>query len=398
MRQRRSCIRHGLVLGLLGLGLLGLAIPLAAQPTVSIVYPTAEGASYGELEVSAVVSGGAVESVEFYVDGVLAGTVAKPPYRLKVDVGYENTEHRYRVVARDASGGLGEASVVTPAIKVDMQLDVELKQLYVTVRRGGSRNLENDRGDFRIFDNGATQEIVTFERGEVPITAVVLLDASESMQDGRLEKALSGARSFFSGLRELDQAMVLLFSDRLVRSTDFSSDQAVFASALQGVRAEGGTAVNDHLYLALKRLETQPGRPVVILFSDGTDVHSALPMREVLWKANRSQALIYWILLEGEGKSGGDTITTAWRNGPGNKEEVELLRKAVDQSGGTVVSIARVEELAGAFRDILAELREQYVLGYYPNNLKSDGSWHKVKVDLTSSTASVRHRGGYVDE
>lgn len=387
------------------LSLLALILPAwgamasASSIAVAILNPRADEPSYGEFEIEAdVFADEAIQRVEFFVDGEPVGTATKRPFRVRVDLGFENSEHEYRVVAYGVSGATGEETMVTPAIAVDMQMDVELQQLYVTVNRGSRRDLSLAREDFTIRDNGEEQQLVTFERGEVPITAVVLLDASESMQGIRLEKALEGARLFVNGLEGLDQGMILLFSDRLLRATRFSSEPTVLTAALDGVTADGGTAVNDHLYLALKRLEAQPGRPVVVLFSDGTDAHSALPMREVLWKAGRSQALIYWILLEGEGRSGGDTISTAWRDGEANKEEVKLLREVVDRSGGRVYSIARPGELVGAFQDILAELREQYVLGYYPSNLRKDGSWHRVRVDVGSLGMRVRHRGGYVDE
>lgn len=378
---------------------LGPAGASADSPiAVAITNPAPDTPSFGAFEVEAeVYSQEPIQKVEFYVDGRLVGAANKRPYRVKVDLGYENEEHTYRVVARGASGATGEETLITPAISVDMLMNVELQQLYVTVNRGQDRDLDLDRGDFRVLDDGQPQELVTFEQGEVPLTAVVLLDASESMQGTRLQKALEGARVFIDGLQGLDQGMVMLFSDHLLRSTPFSSDSQVLGNVLENVAATGGTALNDHLYLALKRLETQPGRPVVVLFSDGTDAHSALPMEEVLWKVNRSQALLYWILLEGEGRSGGDTISTAWRDGEANKRELELLRKAVNQSGGQIYSIARPDELVGAFRDILAELREQYVLGYYPSNSRGDGSWHKVKVEVRPFGLRVRHRGGYVD-
>ncbi len=370
----------------------------AAAAEVSIVYPKATETSYGELEVAAEVTGvEQLERVDFYVDGRLAGSRKAPPFRLKVDVGWENQAHSYRVVAVSRLGNT-EATVTTPAIVVDEQVQVNLKQLYVTVTSGGKRALNLDRGDFEVYDDGKKQEIITFERGEVPITAVVLLDVSESMVGERLAKALEGARIFVDGLADLDQAMVLLFSDRVVRTTAFSNQRPVLHAALTGVEAHGGTAVNDHVYLALKQLDGQPtGRPVIVLFSDGTDVHSVLSMREVVWKASRSQALLYWISLEGEGKAGGDTISTAWRNGEASKEEAQLLRDAVETSGGEIYKIAEPEELAGAFRAILAELREQYVIGYYPSNARGDGSWHKVKVEA-KGFSRARHRGGYVDE
>jgi Ca-activated chloride channel family protein len=136
---------------------------------------------------------------------------------------------------------------------------------------------------------------------------------------------------------------------------------------------------------------------VVVLFSDGTDAHSVMSMSDVLWKARRSQALVYWVRLEGPATSG-DTISTAWRNGDASKEEAKLLDKVVNESGGSTYTIRQPEELASAFGDILAELREQYVIGYYPSEARHDGSWRKVRVAVERGGVRVRHREGYVDE
>lgn len=366
--------------------------------TVTITNPKASEASYGEFEVAVVVAAAEpIKAVEFYVDGQLAGTVTNPPYKMKVNVGWENQEHRYRVVAVAASGTRTESSLTTVAVKVDATIEVELKQLYVTVSDGGKRVLDLPRKAFEILDQGKRQDLVTFEKGDVPLTAVVLLDSSESMKGVRLEKALEGARVFVDGLKGLDQGMVVLFADRLIRASEFSSVSAEVAQSLAGVHAEGGSAINDHLYLALKRLEAQPGRPVIVLLSDGVDVHSTLPMEEVVWKASRSQALIYWIQLTDEGKASGDTISTAWRNGDQSKREFEQLSQAVNTSGGEIIPIAKPEQFLGAFTTILEDLRSQYVLGYYPSDAMGDGSWRKVKVSVDKFGYRVRHRGGYVD-
>ncbi len=378
--------------------LLGAASAQGQEVSVTITYPSAGQASYGEFELAATVNAAEpIKAVEFYVDGQLAGTVTQPPYKLKVDVGWENQDHRYRVVAIAASGARAESAITTPAVQVDASIEVELKQLYVTVSDGGKRILDLPRKSFEIIDEGKEQDLVTFEKGDVPLTAVVLLDSSESMKGTRLEKALEGARLFFGGLKGLDQGMIVLFADRMLRSSEFSSNVAELERSLSGVEAEGGSAVNDHLYLALKRLEAQPGRPVIVLLSDGVDVHSALSMEEVVWKASRSQALIYWIQLAGEGKTSGDSISTAWRNGDQSKAEFEKLSQAVNTSGGEIIPITKPDEFVNAFGTILEDLRSQYVLGYYPSDAQGDGSWRKVRVSVDKFGYRVRHRGGYVD-
>ncbi len=374
-----------------------LAAEGGSAVAIAIINPLAGETSYGEFDLEAdVFSEEVLAKVEFWVDGAKLGVATQRPYRLRVDVGYENEEHTYRIIATTVTGITKEEILVTPALSVDMEIDLKLQQLYVTALRSGERALDLKRADFSIFDGNQRQEIVTFERGDVPITAVMLLDASESMGGGRLDKALSGARTFVEGLQEIDQSRLLLFSDQVLVSTDFTNRPEEILRSLKGARPSGGTAVNDHLFMALKQLETQSGRPVVLLFSDGTDAHSVMSMDDVLWKARRSQALVYWVRLEAMGAQG-DTISTAWRNGEASREESRLLNKVVNDSGGSTYTIERAEQLPEAFRDILDELRQQYVIGYYPSESHGDGSWRKVRVAVGRAGIRVRHREGYVD-
>ena len=67
------------------------------------------------------------------------------------------------------------------------------------------------------------------------------------------------------------------------------------------------------------------------------------------------------------------------------------------ESGGRILAHRQVDELEGAFRNILQELREQYALGYYPSDVRKDGRWHDVRVDVPRVGVRVRTRDGYVD-
>ncbi len=379
--------------------LLASGIASAAPPELVIVSPPEDTPVYGEVEILAsVFSDEPIERVEIWADGKLVAALTDEPWQATTDLGYDNKPHRLKVVAVMANGLSREALRTTPIVQVDMELAVQLQQLYVSVGENAGRDHQLARDSFVILDNGTRQSLVTFERGEVPITAAILLDASQSMQGGRLAKALEGARAFVDGLTELDKASILLFSDRLVRRTEFASEPGTLLASLEGVEARGGTAVNDHLYLALKGLEGEPGRPVVILLSDGADVHSVLSMRDVLWKVSRSQALIYWVLLQEQGKAGGDTFSSAWRDGEATRKEARALQEAIEISGGRTVSVQKLEDLAATFSEILRDLRGQYVLGYYPSNLSGSRRWHKVEVRVEEPGVRVRHRGGYFDE
>ena len=385
----------------------GLAIPgsvvgqdaTAEILDVAITKPPPGQPMFGEVEFEAdVYPPESVARVEFLVDGELVGEADAAPFLITTDVGQDNREHRFEVRAYSPSGQVVDALLVSPSIRVDDDVVAELQQLYVTVTTSGGsqRVLDLEQEEFAIIDDGDQQELVTFARGDVRLTAAILIDSSASMRGERLRYALRGAATFVNGIRDIDDASLVLFSDRLLHSTPFSHDLEVLTSGLGQREAAGGTALNDHLYLALKRLEHQQGRRVVILLSDGLDSHSALRMTHVTWLARRSRALIYW-LRTGSRTEALKPRTSAWKDPDEYRAEYEELTRTVLETGGRIVTLSRIEDAEAAFREILAELREQYVLGYYPTVSRGDGAWHRVTVRVRRSGLLVRTRGGYVD-
>ncbi len=50
-----------------------------------------------------------------------------------------------------------------------------------------------------------------------------------------------------------------------------------------------------------------------------------------------------------------------------------------EDTGGRVIEVHNEGSLEKAFDEISQELRSQYVLGYYPTNLKRDGTFRKIQ-------------------
>jgi Ca-activated chloride channel family protein len=367
---------------------------------VAILEPSPFAAVSGRVEVVMEVEAlQPVERVQLFVDGRLMAELTEAPWQTTVDVGPENKEHVFRAVAHTAGGLSGEMTLQTPAIEVDEVLELPLQQLYVTVTRGSERVTGLSRGAFRVIDDGHVQDMVTFEGGDAPLTAVLLVDSSESMQGERLRAAIRGAQAFTAGMRKLDEAMAVLFADELLQASPFTDEPSVVRASLEGVQAGGGTALTDHLYAAFKILDGRQGRRVIVVLSDGFDVYSALRMKDVLWKAQRSQAIVYWIQLQDRSVPGSEPglFSSAWRGAEENREEYETLRRLVVESGGRIAAIDDIDQVESAFQGILAELRDQYVLGYYPTDLRHDGSWRAVEVQVRGAANRVRVREGYVD-
>jgi len=305
--------------------------------------------------------------------------------------------HDIEVAALRSDGTMVRNSIQTARVTTDLEIDVDLQQLYVTIERDGRRVLDLDEKSFRILDGRAPQTIVTFERGNVPFTSVLLVDSSTSMQGRKLPTALRGVRTFIRSLRRLDEAKLVLFSDRIQLETAFTGSSTILSMGLGAVEADGGTALNDAVFLAQKRLETRQGRKVIVLLSDGIDVESILSMEQVLWLSRRRQAALYWIRLPRPGETSRSRHFSTWRNAREHSRQLELLQEAVADTGGRVITIAAIDEVAAAFDRLLKELREQYVLGYYPSITRGSGVWHDVEVKLVEPELTVRTRTGYLE-
>jgi Ca-activated chloride channel family protein len=388
---------------------LAASLPATAQTAppeesirVFLDKPDRSTPAFGTVEmVASVGSDEPVERVVLYVDGIVAAELTEPPFSAVVEVGTENRRHRFEAIAYAVSGATARTFFTTPRIRVDEEVTISLQQLYVTVTRDDERVTDLTQQQFTVTDQGRRQELVTFARGDIPFTAAVLLDSSTSMAGDKLRAALGGAKAFFDGMSPLDEGRLIVFSDRILHSSPFTSYPEVLSAGLGGVRAAGGTALADHLYLALKQLQERQGRRVVILLSDGVDSHSVLSMADALGQARRSQALIYWLRLPyGSGRADADglpRLASAWRGSDDYDREFALLSQTVLESGGRITTLAAMSEIGPAFEEIRQELREQYVLGYYPTLKRRDGSWHKVQVKLRDSSLEVRVRDGYND-
>lgn len=365
-----------------------------APATIRITSPAPGKPLFGRVEVVVETDRQDLLSVEIFVDGQSVTLFETGPYRVVVDVGQNNEEHRFDARATHPDGE-ELVSLTSPVFSVDQVVTAELRQLYVTVRGAAQVVSDLEKESFIIQDEGVRQEIVTFGRGDLRLQASILVDSSTSMTEGRLGFALRGAREFMAGLGPEDEASVTLFSDRLLRRTPFSSDPEVVLESLSGVEPGGGTALNDQLYLSLKLTERRLGRRVVILLSDGIDSHSALTMRDVAWVARRSRSMIYWIRTgDGDGRK---SRYSAWKSPDDYRRDTVLLERLVAESGGRVMLLDRIEDAESILRQIVQELKGQLVLGYYPSAVRKDGSWHKVGVRATTVGVGVRARPGYLD-
>jgi Ca-activated chloride channel family protein len=76
-----------------------------------------------------------------------------------------------------------------------------------------------------------------------------------------------------------------------------------------------------------------------------------------------------------------------------------ILEEIAQTTGGKAFFPRSGAELEDATTRIALELRHQYSIGYTPTNVKRDGQWHKIKVQVKPPRGlphlKVQHKEGY---
>jgi len=167
---------------------------------------------------------------------------------------------------------------------------------------------------------------------------------------------------------------------------------------------DGGTAYYEAMWFTLTEVLApfQDERNAVVVMTDGVDnsISAAYPapsrvsFRQMLEAILESGTLVYPIYL--------DTEEENFRNHWGETAEVYALartqlQQVADASGAMLYVASRVEDLAGVYQKIIAELRTVYGLAYYPTQVEHSNQWRRVKVTSRRPGVIIRTRRGYYD-
>lgn len=107
--------------------------------------------------------------------------------------------------------------------------------------------------------------------GQEPLSVVAVFDLSSSVAGARLEAAVAGFRALFSSLDDDDRCALLGFTRSVELYAGWDGTCADAAAAAGDLRSGGPAALNNALTLAFGLLADVPGRPVLVLFTDGVD-------------------------------------------------------------------------------------------------------------------------------
>jgi Ca-activated chloride channel homolog len=249
--------------------------------------------------------------------------------------------------------------------------------VLVTDRGRPVRGLKAE--DFEVIDNGVRQQVDLAAFESIPLNVVLALDVSASMAGGPLEQLKAAGRAVVDGLTRDDRAALITFSHVVRLRLPLTADRAAVRTALEASWAGGETALVDAAAAAVILGESDVGRGLVVLFSDGVDTSSWLGPSSVLQSARRADAVVYGVSSQGVGAV------------------PKFLDDLCDATGGRLLKVESPEALTATLLQVLREFRERYVISYTPRGVARDG-WHALQVRVKNRSVTTRARPGYLAE
>jgi VWFA-related protein len=375
MTPRTACLAALLLAGLVSIGR-----AQAPAATLRIVSPAADAFVNGPTTLRARVDpAGAASSVVFFVDGKLVCTVAAAPFECEWDAGSGVSEHQIRVVANLSHGGRIVQTTRTKALGFTENVDVDVVQVTVTVSDGHGHFVRGlPQSIFHVAEDGRPQTITHFASEDIPLELVVAIDISGSMTPA-MPKLKSAVKEFLEAVPSTNQVTLLGFNDSIFTLTRKTTNPAERAKAVDRLAPWGATALYDVILRGVEMLGRQTGRKALVIFTDGEDQGSHATIADVERHLQSSDVTLYMI-------------------GQGRGVTLEPLKKVMGRlatpTGGRALFTDSIDELHGAFADLLDELANQYLLGYASANSARDDEWRRIKVDVDGHH-DIRARQGY---
>jgi Ca-activated chloride channel family protein len=287
-------------------------------------------------------------------------------------------------VAQDAS---------SQAAKPTFRSAVDLVSVAAVVRdrRGRfARGLKKE--DFVVEEGGVRRQLIDFRADDnAPVRVALLFDVSGSMRlSSHVEDARQAARYMLAALRldqNGDEAAVYSFDMNLQSVQPFTTDAGAIESALARVQPYGQTSLYDAIAQTAKDVAaTRPGDPhrrAVVVLTDGIDTSSLMTPEQVSAVASEIDVPVYVMTV---------VTQSTHEDVPLKAERESPLGSLARWTGGDLYATSAPAHMSVASRQIVDELRHQYVLAF---SASPEKGWRRLDVKTKDRDLTVRARSGY---
>jgi VWFA-related protein len=189
----------------------------------------------------------------------------------------------------------------------------------------------------------------------------------------------------------------------------------------------GGTQLYDAIYLASDELmKPKDGRKALVVFSDGVDSGSKETLNDAIDAADRAGVEVFTIYFKGEEDRGENGFPGGghhggggggypgggypgggggWPGGGGGRhpggnnapqlDGKKIMQEIASRTGGQFFEAKKKDNLEDIYGLIAGALRQQYLLTYTPDQIDTEGDFHKIVLKTSLPDLTVVTREGY---
>ena len=259
--------------------------------------------------------------------------------------------------------------------ELNLRVDTTLVEIPVAVTDSLNRYvLGLQKDDFHLLEDAVEQNVALFSGEDAPLSVGLVFDESGSM-DYKLQTSQAAVAQFLKTMNVDDEAFLVEFSDHAKVSVEFTAHTEEIQNALKRAQPGGLTAMLDAVNLALAEMKKAKNpRKAIVIVSDGGDNHSQYSAAQIESLVREADVQIYAM--------GVFEPTLSFGMPPEQISGPRLLSEIATQTGGRAFSAALTADLPSVAARIAVELRNQYMIGYYPKNQARDGKFRHVEVKL----------------
>lgn len=294
--------------------------------------------------------------------------------------------------------------VPTPTPKIEqsdddvIRVESTLVPIPVSVTDASGKAVTNLKlEDFELAVDGKAAEIGELFSSETPIRLAMLFDNSSSVKIAREFEKEAAIRFFKRVLRPKDLAALFSVSTASRLEQPLTKNASQLTNAIENFPApEGATALLDGIIKAAEYLRDVEGRRVILIVSDGDDTVSNATFEEAIRIVQAANCQIYVV----KTTDFENYKRTGVRGGNANIRALSAERRMQEialQTGGAVYSPVDERELDRAFNQISAELSQQYILTFYPDNETANrNEFRNIALKIKrGENLTIRTRKGY---
>jgi Ca-activated chloride channel family protein len=245
--------------------------------------------------------------------------------------------------------------------------------------------------DFEVLDGGVPRPIADFQSDLTGVSVALLFDVSGSME-AKLSNAREAATHLLAWLdAERDEAAIYTFDTRLDEVKVFTTGLKDLPESMAAVVPFGATSLHDAIAETARRVAAREGRRhAVVVLTDGGDNASRLTPAEVSAIASAIDVPVYIFGIVAAIDNPTEDVAMA------SAEKSALVGTLADLAGwtgGHVVVASSPGQRSLAARQIVDELRHQYLIAFEPSGKPG---WHPLVVRARARDLTVRARSGYI--